>query len=120
MPHFFINSQTISKDRIQISEKETYMHLAKSLRVRVGENLLLIDENRIQYECRISEITSEHIEAEILKRYKSEKSLNFELYLAQTPLRSNSQDLIIEKATELGVRGIYPIFTDNCAVKKEI
>ena len=54
------------------------------------------------------------------KSYFSERDLDFDLYLAQVPLRSDAQSTIIEKATELGVRGIYPIITDNCAVKKEI
>jgi hypothetical protein len=26
----------------------------------------------------------------------------------------------MEKATELGIRGIYPVITDNCAVKREV
>lgn len=42
------------------------------------------------------------------------------MFLAQSPLRSDSQNVIIEKATELGVRGIYPIYTDNCALKKSV
>lgn len=120
MPHFFIKSKNISSEKIKIEDKETYNHLAKSLRVRIGEDLKLIDEKRIQYECKISEITSNFVEAEILTQYKSKRILDFELYLAQSPLRSNSQDLIMEKATELGVSGIYPIYTENCAVKREI
>ena len=42
------------------------------------------------------------------------------MFLAQSPLRSDAQLTIMEKATELGVRGIYPVLTDNCAVKKDI
>ncbi len=53
----------------------------------------------------------------IEKSYKSTRELEFELYLAQSPLRSDAQNFIIEKATELGVAGIYPILTDNCAQK---
>ena len=26
----------------------------------------------------------------------------------------------MEKSTELGVRGVYPVITDNCAVKKDV
>ena len=37
--------------------------------------------------------------------------------MAQSPLRSDAQLTIMEKATELGVRGVYPVFTDNCALK---
>lgn len=120
MPHFFINSKVVKNSIITISDKENYNHIAKSLRAKIGEKLLLIDENQIQYEVKIINITSNSIETEILDSYKSTRSLNFEIYLAQSPLRSDAQSLIIEKATELGVAGVYPIFTDNCVLKKSV
>ncbi|MFA7659551.1 MAG: RsmE family RNA methyltransferase [Candidatus Gastranaerophilaceae bacterium] len=120
MPHFFINSKTVENDVIKITDKENYNHIAKSLRAKIGENLLLIDENQIQYEGKIEKITPNLIEVQITKSYKSNRGLEFQLYLAQSPLRSDAQSLIVEKATELGVDGIYPIFTDNCALKKSV
>lgn len=120
MPHFFINSNDIKNNQVVISDKKNYNHIARSLRARVGESLLLIDENQIQYETVIADITKQYIAAKILKSYKSKRKLTFELYLAQSPLKSDAQSLIIEKACELGVTGIYPIYTDNCAVKKSL
>ena len=120
MPHFFIKSENVSNNIVQISDTENYKHIAKALRAKVGEKLLLIDENQIQYETEIKDITSKEIIAEIKDKYKSKRFLDFELYLAQSPLRSEAQSVIIEKATELGVTGVYPIFTDNCALKKDV
>lgn len=118
MPHFFINSKSVNDNDAVISDKENYNHIAKSLRAKIGESILLIDENQIQYEGIIEKISANSIEIKITKSYKSSRSLSFKLYLAQSPLRSEAQSLIIEKATELGVEGVYPIFTDNCALKK--
>lgn len=120
MPHFFIKSENVSNNIVQISDTENYKHIAKALRAKVGEKLLLIDESQIQYETEIKDITSKEIIAEIKDKYKSKRFLDFELYLAQSPLRSEAQSVIIEKATELGVTGVYPIFTDNCALKKDV
>ena len=120
MPHFFINSEQVNDSKISISDKENYFHIARSLRARTGEKLLLIDENKIQYETTIESITSDEIKAEIEKSYPSKRFLDFELYLAQSPLRSDAQNLLIEKATELGVKGIYPVKTDNCALNNEM
>lgn len=120
MPHFFINSKTLKDNFIMISDKENYSHIAKSLRAKVGENILLIDENQIQYEGKIKEINKNSIEVNVMKSYKSNRYIEFKLYLAQSPLRSEAQSMIIEKATELGVEGIYPVFTDNCALKKSV
>src|SRR5574344_490030 len=120
MPHFFVNSNEINNKNIQIKDKETYNHIAKSLRIKSGEGIFLIDENRIQYEGLVKNITTKTVDIEIKKSYKSERYLKFRLYLAQSPLRSEAQNLIIEKATELGVDGVYPIYTDNCALKKNV
>lgn len=117
MPHFFINSNNKRDNKIVISDADNYRHIARSLRARCGEKLLLIDENQIQYETKISEINSKEVVCEIEKSYLSKRDLEFDLYLAQSPLRSDAQLTIMEKATELGVRGVYPVFTDNCALK---
>ncbi len=120
MPHFFINSQNISNDFVTIDDKENYQHIARSLRAKNGEKLRVIDENRIEYECVISNIDKNSIEAKIEKKYPSKNDLEFNLFLAQSPIKSHAQGLIIEKATELGIRGIYPIYTDYCTLGKNI
>ena len=117
MPHFFIDSNNKTDNKIVISDADNYRHIARSLRARCGEKLLLIDENQIQYETKISEINSKEVICEIEKSYLSKRDLEFDLYLAQSPLRSDAQLTIMEKATELGVRGVYPVFTDNCALR---
>ncbi len=120
MPHFFIKNENVNNDTVIINDKENYRHIARALRARVGESLLLIDENQMQYETVITQITNTEIICEVKKAYPSKRDLEFDLYLAQSPLRSDSQLSIMEKATELGVRGVYPVLTDNCAVKKDV
>ena len=120
MPHFFINSRDVNNDYIVVSNSSNYQHIVKSLRSKIGEKLLLIDENEIEYLTEIKEINRDNLIVDIIKKEKSSRKLPYELYLAQSPLRSDSQLTIIEKATELGVTGVYPIYTDNCALKKNV
>ena len=120
MPHFFIKSENVNNGIAVINDEENYRHIAKSLRARAGESLLLIDENQIQYETVIEQITNREITAKIENSYKSSRNLDFGLYLAQSPLRSDAQSFIIEKATELGAEAVYPVLTDNCALNKSI
>lgn len=120
MPHFFVKSTDKNENLITITDSENYRHVARALRARVGEALLLIDENQIQYETVIKEITNSDIICEIQKSYPSKRDLDFDLYLAQSPLRSDAQLTIMEKATELGVRGVYPVVTDNCALASSV
>ena len=117
MPHFFLGvNDSLDGSLITIADSENYRHIARALRARVGEKLLFIDENQIQYETTIIKITNSEIICEINKSYLSKRDLDFDLYLAQSPLRSDAQLTVMEKATELGARGVYPIITDNCAV----
>ena len=120
MPHFFISSKDIDNNILTVSDADNYKHIARSLRVRKGEKLLFIDENRIQYETVVCDVTNNTISTEIKNSYLSNRILPFNLYLAQSPLRSDAQSFVIEKATELGVKGIYPIHSDNCAVNKDV
>lgn len=120
MPHFFIKSESVNNGYALIRDEENYKHIAKSLRSRVGEKLLLIDENKIQYETVIEQITNREITAKIETSYKSSRNLDFRLYLAQSPLRSDAQSVIIEKATELGAEAVYPVLTDNCSLNKSV
>ncbi len=120
MPHFFINSNDVTENIAKITDRENLNHIVKSLRAKNGEKLLLIDENKIQYETIIQDISKDLIVSKIIKSYPSKRFLDFDLYLAQSPLRSDSQTFIMEKATELGVKGVYPVYTDNCALKKDV
>lgn len=120
MPHFFINSENKDNNVIKINDSENYRHIARALRARCGEKLLLIDENQIQYETVIEKITPNEILCKIENSYPSKRDLDFDLYLAQSPLRSDSQLTVMEKATELGARGVFPVFTDNCALNKSV
>lgn len=118
MPHFFINSKSVNGNIVEFSED--YKHLVKSLRLRAGEKLKLIDENGVSYETEVKEIKPSSIVAEIKKSYQSTRELGFDLYLAQVPLRSDAQNLLIEKATELGVVKVYPLISKNCALSKDV
>lgn len=120
MPQFLVSSTDISDNKITIYDKENYNHIAKSLRIKTGEKLLLIDENQIQYETVVANITNKEITVDIKNSYKSNRKLDFGLYLAQVPLRSDAQNFVVEKATELGVEGIYPVYSDNCALNKSV
>ena len=86
MPHFFIQSKNKNNNNVVVNDKENYRHIAKSLRAKTGEKLLLIDENQIQYETVIENITSDSIFCKIENSYLSKRDLDFDLYLAQSPL----------------------------------
>ncbi len=120
MPHFFIKTSDINSAEIKVTDKDLYKHIIKVMRTRCGEKLLFLDENEIQYETKVEKIENAFFVCKIEKQYKSERKLALNLYIAQSVLNSDAQTSSIQKATELGVKGIIPLYTDNCAVKESV
>ncbi len=120
MPHFIIKSENIKRKVINISDKDLYKHIIKVMRSKPGEKILFLDENKIQYETILKNIESDYFTCNIISRYKSNRTLNINLYAAQSVLNSDAQISAVQKATELGVKGIFPLCTDNCSVKKSV
>lgn len=120
MPHFFISSSDINNDTIRVSDKENFHHIARVLRAKIGETLLLVDENQTQYKVVIKNIDSNSITTKVVETQKSNHTLNLNLYLVQSVLKTDAQNLIVQKATELGVKGIIPFVSDNSVIKPSV
>ena len=67
MPHFFISSNDIKNNLLTVSDADNYKHIARALRVRKGEKLLFIDENKMQYETIVLDVTNSTINADNFK-----------------------------------------------------
>lgn len=120
MPHFFINSSDIQENTIRIIDKELLNHLVNARRVTIGETVLFIDENKIQYETKITVIEKKLLEAEISDKYPSFRLPDYDITVARCVLKPDADFSAIQKATELGVKTIIPLSCDNCAVKESI
>lgn len=115
-----INSNDVNDCHIRISDKELYNHLVNARRVKQGETLLLIDENEVQYVTNIQEIMPREIYTKVVDSYKSNRKLDIDLYIAQSVLKPDAQFSLIQKVTELGTKGIIPLYTDNCTMKQSV
>lgn len=120
MPHFFIKNSDIKENTICVTDKELLNHLANSRRVKIGETVLFIDENKIQYETKISFIEKKLLKAEIINKYPSFRLPDYNITVARCVLKSDADFSAIQKATELGVKAIIPLSCDNCTVKESV
>ncbi|HSA07281.1 MAG TPA: RsmE family RNA methyltransferase [Candidatus Gastranaerophilales bacterium] len=117
MPHFFIKQENISENMVFITDKSDINHILNVLRYGKKDNLILKGpENRV-FEVAIMSIKPDQIECEILESYISDKTLNINITLAQSIIKSQKQDFLIQKATELGVKQIIPFVSKNTVVK---
>ena len=116
MPQFFINKENIQDDRIFITNPSDVNHIKNVLRHRKKDRLILAADDNYVYEAEIISM-SDSIETKITDKYFSDKRLNINITLAQSIIKSQKQDFLIQKATELGVKNIIPFISKNTVVK---
>ena len=112
MPVFFISSSSIQGQFITLGDP-LYTHLCKSLRVHIGQELLLRDEQRQQHRITIIEISKTFLTVEIQDTQSGPPQHNPTVTLAQSILKREQMAWSIQKSTELGVTNIIPIITER-------
>lgn len=116
MPHFLIKKEEIKNNIIELIDNENFFHLTKVLRVKAGQKVKFIDENKNAYHCEIKEVNKKTLIANILETTVSDRVLNNNIVLIQSILASDAQNLLIANATQTGVKKIYPVMSDNVSV----
>lgn len=89
---------------------EEYKHLSRVLRKKVGEHVFVTDGKGTMYDAIIRSFSRTEAECTIVETYERWNEPRVEVTLAVSLLRNPSRfDMMIEKATELGVTTIIPL-----------
>ncbi len=95
-----------------------YRHIVKVLRLKPGHELVLFDETSHEHIGKIVEINKTELRVAILASTKVNVESDAKITLVQGIPKGNKMDLIIEKATELGVSSIVPVVTERSQVRQ--
>jgi 16S rRNA (uracil1498-N3)-methyltransferase len=107
MLRLFVPQKQVSGARVRIVGAEL-RHL-RVWRLAAGAHLLVFDEQGLEHEVRLERLGPRQGEAVILQSHRPARESAFDLVLAPALTRGARMDLVIEKATELGVRRIAPV-----------
>ena len=113
---FYAAPVAIGESIIQLSSEESH-HLARVLRLRTGDEAFAFDGCGHEYRCRVAVVHAQQAQLEIVERLTNEVESSLDLTLGQALAKGEKFDLIVQKATELGVRAIAPLVTANADVK---
>ena len=91
-------------------------YLNKVMRINIGKNFSLFNQNG-EWEAEITKITKGIVEFIIIKKIRSNVDER-EIWLAFAPIKLNYLNLMIQKATELGVSKFIPILSERTIVRK--
>jgi 16S rRNA (uracil1498-N3)-methyltransferase len=90
-------------------------HALHVLRLKVGDTVNVFDGHGHEAQARVAEITKDSVRLSIIQN-SSTPPLPCRITLAQA-IPKKSMDLIVQKATELGVATIVPLVSDRTIVK---
>ena len=93
-------------------------HVARVLRLERGHPLVLFNGDGREYRAEISQLAKRAVSARVLDAGTPQnRESPLALTLAQGVARGEKMDLILQKATELGVARIVPLITGRTEVK---
>lgn len=97
--------------------ENTTAHLTRVLRLPIGARFVLFNGDGCDYEAQLMALAKKGAEARVLSCREVQNESPLRITLAQAVARGEKMDLILQKATELGVAGFVPLLTERTEVK---
>jgi 16S rRNA (uracil1498-N3)-methyltransferase len=94
-------------------------HLLRVLRLRQGDACVLFNGDGHDYDARVGAVDKRGGEVEVLGRRAVDNESPLRITLLQGIARGEKMDLILQKATELGVTRFVPIDAERTEVRLE-
>lgn len=117
MHRFYIAPEKWNLDALALDEAETH-HALDVLRMKAGERAVVFNGRGFEATVEISEATKRSVTLRNLHHAKSHP-LACEITLGQAVPKGKNMDLIVQKATELGVAAIAPLISERTVIQVE-
>lgn len=116
---FYFEQDAVRDGLVRLSEDEAH-HALQVLRLRAGENIILLDGARGVYEAVIEEADrGKKLLTARLGRQLPDCEAKVRVTLYQGVPKSGKMELIVQKCTELGAQAIQPVRMKRCVPEPE-
>ena len=109
-------NQKLSLNNIIVLNKTDTHYLKNVMRCKKNDQINLFNENDQEFYSKILEIKKYETILEIFELSTNTEIIN-DIFLIFSLVKKNKMDFIIQKATELGVRKIFPILTERSSIR---
>ena len=96
--------------RLTLPEHSAH-HAREVLRLRAGDPVRLFDGRGAEYDASLDRVTRHEVHATIHGVVSSRPESPLRITLALSPLKGDRMEVVVQKATELGVATIVPVVT---------
>ncbi|MDM1708320.1 16S rRNA (uracil(1498)-N(3))-methyltransferase [Thiopseudomonas alkaliphila] len=115
LPRFYVDAE-LALGTVDLPEATSH-YLSRVLRLAVGAQIQLFDGSGDEYLSEITAISKKVVSVELAKQVAGLPDSSLVIHLGQGLSRGERMDWAIQKATELGVTEITPLFTERCEVR---
>lgn len=98
---------------------EQARHVAKALRMRVGDMLTVTDGSGSDFGCQIEEITRDTVRLKVCYQQANDSEPTCRVTVYQGVPKGSKTEDIIQKCVELGVARIVPTLTARCVSRPD-
>jgi 16S rRNA (uracil1498-N3)-methyltransferase len=112
MRRFFFKPEEKAGDYVALTAAESH-HIWRVLRLRAGTKVELFDGSGGVYQAELVEV-GERVRARILAGTTIPEDDGVAIWVGQGVLKSKNMDMVVQKHTELGVRGLVPLLSSRC------
>ena len=109
---FYVHPKDIQEHELSIRGKELH-HLARVKRKKKGDTLWAVDGKGGSYRIKILYIAKNEARCQILQTRRRLHEPVAEITLAQTVMKGERFDWLVEKTTEIGIHRIIPLISHN-------
>jgi 16S rRNA (uracil1498-N3)-methyltransferase len=109
---FYVDQDIILNSKIELSDDVSHQ-ISRVLRLRVADVIYLFNNSGAEYTARIENINKKNTTALITARSATELESAFKINLGQVIGKGEKIDWVIQKATELGVHRITPLYSSR-------
>ena len=113
MPRFFVDADAITNGEIRIDGGDAY-HIARALRMAVGDGVDICDGEGTEYSCRLTRIRDDECVAEVITSRPSEREMPIDVTLYMAMPKGDKLEVVVQKAVELGASAIVAYESERC------
>jgi len=98
-------------------DQEQVRYIGRALRLRPGDALTVFNGESGEFEASLTSIDKTTADVTVRAQLETDAESALKVHLVQGISRGERMDVIVQKATELGVKRISPVLTDHGVVK---
>jgi len=116
IPRIYTPASLSSDVTIELDEN-AFSHAVRVLRLKQGDSLILFNGEGGEFEAELADVQKKRASATIGQFHDKDCESPLPIILGQCISRGEKMDYTIQKAVELGVTEIVPLFSERCGVK---